>query len=194
MATTGKIIILSAPSGTGKSTIIRRLSSYEDLHLGFSISATSRKPRAEEKDGREYYFKSEKEFRRLIRNDEFVEWEEVYAGNFYGTLKSEIKRVTSTGHNIIMDIDVKGALNVKKLYGGNALAIFLSPPSLKTLAERLRNRASDDEEAICKRLEKAEYEMGFAPDFDKVIVNDNLDKAVEDTRKAIYDFINCPKN
>lgn len=194
MATTGKIITLSAPSGTGKSTIIRALSSYEDLHLGFSISATSRKPRAEEKDGREYYFKSKEEFQRLISNDEFVEWEEVYAGNFYGTLKSEIKRVTSTGHNIIMDIDVKGALNVKKLYGGNALAIFLAPPSLNTLAERLRNRASDDEEAICKRLEKAEYEMGFAPDFDKVIINDDLAEAIENTRKAIYDFINCPKN
>lgn len=185
----GKIIVLSAPSGTGKSTIIKRLSAYKDLKLGFSISATSRKPREGEADGREYYFISEDEFRRRIKAGEFVEWEEVYSGTLYGTLRSEITRITSVGKNLIMDIDVKGAINIKRLYSDRTLAIFISPPSLETLSQRLHDRRTDSEQTIRKRLEKAEYEMSFAPKFDTTVVNDDLDRAVETIHRLILDFI-----
>lgn len=185
----GKIIVFSAPSGTGKSTIIKRLSAYKDLKLGFSISATSRKPREGEADGREYYFISEDEFRRRIKTGEFVEWEEVYSGTLYGTLRSEITRITSAGKNLIMDIDVKGAINIKRLYSDRTLAIFISPPSLETLSQRLHDRRTDSEQTIRKRLEKAEYEMSFAPKFDTTVVNDDLDRAVETIHRLILDFI-----
>lgn len=185
----GKIIVLSAPSGTGKSTIIKRLSAYKDLKLGFSISATSRKPREGEADGREYYFISEDEFRRRIKAGEFVEWEEVYSGTLYGTLRSEITRITSVGKNLIMDIDVKGAINIKRLYSDRTLAIFIAPPSLETLSQRLHDRGTDSEQTIRKRLEKAEYEMSFAPKFDTTVVNDDLDRAVETIHRLILDFI-----
>lgn len=185
----GKIIVFSAPSGTGKSTIIKRLSAYKDLKLGFSISATSRKPREGEADGREYYFISEDEFRRRIKTGEFVEWEEVYSGTLYGTLRSEITRITSAGKNLIMDIDVKGAINIKRLYSDRTLAIFISPPSLETLSQRLHDRRTDSEQTIRKRLEKAEYEMSFAPKFDTAVVNDDLDRAVETIHRLILDFI-----
>lgn len=186
----GKIIILSAPSGTGKSTIIARLMQNPDLKLGFSVSATSRAPRGAEVNGREYYFLSPEEFRAKVDNEEFVEWEEVYAGTCYGTLVSEVERVIDSGRNLIMDIDVKGALNVKKRYGSQALSLFILPPSVEELERRLRSRSTDTEESIRKRLEKAEYEMSFAPQFDTRIVNDDLDlasKEVEDTIKSVIE-------
>lgn len=187
--TKGKIIILSAPSGTGKSTIISRLMDYQDLKLGFSISATSRAPRGEEKDGREYYFLTSEEFHKRVENGEFVEWEEVYASTCYGTLVSEVERVTGSGRNLIMDIDVKGALNVKKRYGKDALSIFILPPSVEELERRLRARSTDSEESIARRLDKAEYEMGFSDKFDRRVVNDSLDSCCSEVKKLIEEFI-----
>ena len=184
----GKIIILSAPSGAGKSTIIRELTKHDDLNLGFSISATSRPPRGEERNGVEYYSLDEEEFRRRARNGEFVEWEEVYPGMFYGTLESEVERVTSGG-NLIMDVDVKGGVNIKKRFGDRALSIFIMPPGMEELERRLRGRATDSEEKIRRRLDKAEYEMGFAPQFDHTVVNDDLGHAVEQTESLIRDFL-----
>ncbi|MDE6408810.1 MAG: guanylate kinase [Muribaculaceae bacterium] len=184
----GKIIILSAPSGTGKSTIISHLVKISDLSLGFSVSATSRAPRGEEKDGKEYYFLSEKEFKEMADRGEFVEWEEVYPGTCYGTLLSEVERVTHNGRNLIMDVDVKGALNIKKYFGEKALAIFVMPPSKEELEKRLRLRSTDSEESINKRLAKADFEMSFAPRFDTLVVNDELEKAVERTASLIRDF------
>lgn len=184
----GKIIILSAPSGSGKSTIIGRLMQMPELNLEFSISATSRAPRGGEQHGREYYFLSPDEFRRRVDNGEFVEWEEVYAGTMYGTLRSEVERVVNSGRNLIMDIDVKGALNVKRIFGNEALAIFIAPPSLEVLEARLRGRNTDSEESIAKRLGKAEYELSFAPEFDRTVVNDDLDKAVKEVADLIKSF------
>ncbi len=185
----GKIIVLSAPSGTGKSSVISKLTPRRELNLGFSVSATSRAPRAGETDGKHYYFLSKDEFARRVEADEFVEWEEVYAGTCYGTLTSEVERVTTSGRNLIMDIDVKGAVNVKKKFGDRALTIFILPPSLEELEHRLRSRATDDEETIRRRLDKAEYEMGFAPQFDEQVVNDDLDKACGEVAGLIMDFI-----
>lgn len=185
----GKIIILSAPSGCGKSTIINALLERGDIDMQFSISATSRKPRGEEKHGVHYYFLSEDEFRDKIARDEFVEYEEVYAGRFYGTLKSEIDRITSDGHNVVLDIDVKGAMNVKRLYGERALALFIMPPSVNELRRRLEGRATDAPEVIDERVRKAEYEIGFAPRYDATVVNDDLATAIEDARKVITEFL-----
>ncbi|MBD5183314.1 MAG: guanylate kinase [Bacteroidales bacterium] len=184
----GKIIILSAPSGTGKSTIIRNLVGIDDLRLGFSVSATSRLPRGEEKHGVEYYFLSEKEFKERVERGEFVEWEEVYPGTCYGTLLSEVTRVTHAGRNLIMDVDVKGALNIKRYFGEKALAIFVMPPSKEELEKRLRERSTDSEESILKRLAKADFEMSFAPEFDTVVVNDDLEEAVNKTAGLIRKF------
>lgn len=182
----GKIIVLSAPSGTGKSSIIKRLLEYPELHLGFSVSATSRAPRGTEQHGVEYYFISHEEFKQKAANGDFVEWEEVYPGTCYGTLKSEVTRVTEAGQNLIMDIDVKGGLNVKKCYGDQALTIFILPPSKEELERRLRGRGTDAEEVIRKRLDKADYELSFAPQFDARVVNDDLERAVEEVRKIIH--------
>lgn len=184
----GKIIILSAPSGTGKSTIIKELMKAEDLGLGFSISATSRSPRPGETDGREYYFITPDEFARRVDADEFVEWEEVYAGTRYGTLRSEVERVTGSGLNLIMDIDVKGALNIKRQFGDEAISIFILPPSICELESRLRGRATESDESLGRRIQKAEYELGFADSFDRRVVNDDLDTAVAETAEIIRDF------
>lgn len=188
----GKIIILSAPSGTGKSTIINRLVKDESLRLGFSVSATSRLPRGSEQDGKDYFFLTHEEFMRRVNAGEFVEWEEVYAGTCYGTLESEVNRVTGSGHNLIMDVDVKGALNIKRRFGDDALSIFIMPPDIETLSRRLHSRGTDAEETICRRLAKAEYEMGFSDKFDTIVINDDLDKAVGDTDRLIRDFCRIP--
>lgn len=181
----GKIIILSAPSGSGKSSIISKIIDNPELSLGFSISATSRKPRGEERHGREYYFISHEEFMQKAERGEFVEWEEVYAGTCYGTLQSEVERVTGAGRNLIMDIDVKGGLNVKKRYGNRAVAIFIMPPGKEELERRLRSRATDSEETIARRLAKADFEMGFAKDYDYCVVNDDLERAAAEVTDII---------
>lgn len=185
----GKIIIVSAPSGCGKSTVIKALLERGDLDLRFSISATSRPPRGEERHGVHYYFLTEEEFRRRIERDEFVEYEEVYAGRFYGTLKSEIDRIVSENHNVILDIDVKGAMNVKRIYGDEALALFIMPPSIDELRRRLEGRGTDAPEVIDERVAKAAYELEFAPRFDATVVNDNLGEAVEAVHQVIAGFI-----
>lgn len=191
----GKIVILSAPSGTGKSSIIKYLmANRPDLDLAFSISATSRKPREGEEHGREYYFLSEEDFRKRIDGDEFVEWEEVYAGNLYGTLESEVERITGEGKTLIMDIDVKGGLNVKKRYGDRALSIFIKPPSREELRKRLEGRATDSRDDIERRLAKADYELEFAPQFDCTVVNDTLEDAARRVGDRIKDFKNPTDN
>ena len=185
----GKIIILSAPSGSGKSTIIKRLMEHPELKLGFSISATSRAPRGEEKHGVDYYFLSDEEFVSKIKNGEFLEWEEVYLNTHYGTLESEVERVIGKGNNLIMDVDVKGALNIKKKYADEALSIFIMPPDRETLRNRLEARGTDSSEMITKRLEKAGYEITFSKDFDTVVINKDLEMAVKETYDKIFDFI-----
>ncbi len=183
-----KLIILSAPSGAGKSSIVRRLLP-KDLDLQFSVSATSRAPRGTEKDGVDYFFLSPEEFKSRIEKGDFLEYEEVYPNRFYGTLKSEIDRILANGKNAILDIDCIGGLNVKKIYGERALAIFIMPPSVQVLEERLNKRGTDSPEVIRKRLEKAEYEMSFAPQFDIIIENRDLEKAHEKTYQAIKNFV-----
>ncbi|HIZ26860.1 guanylate kinase [Barnesiella sp. An55] len=187
----GKLIIFSAPSGSGKSTIIQSLL-HRDLNLSFSISATSRAPRGTEKNGVEYYFISPEEFRQRIANGEFLEYEEVYAGKFYGTLKSEVERILDSGRNVIFDVDVVGGLNIKKYYGDQALALFIQPPSIEELKKRLEHRATDAPEVIASRIAKAEYELSFAPRFDRIIVNDILEKAQEEAYQAIRQFLDKP--
>lgn len=185
----GKIIIISAPSGSGKSTIISSLLEEGRHDICFSVSATNRPPRGAERHGVEYYFLSDAEFHAAIEAGSFVEYEEVYPGRFYGTLKSEVERITSEGHNLILDIDVKGGVNVKKMYGDRALAIFIQPPSLGELRRRLTGRATDSAEAIEQRLAKAEYELGFARSFDCIVINDNLDRAVGEVEGSITKFL-----
>lgn len=187
----GKLIIFSAPSGSGKSTIIQSLLN-RDLNLSFSISATSRAPRGTEKNGVEYYFISPEEFRQRIANGEFLEYEEVYAGKYYGTLKSEVERILDSGRNVIFDVDVVGGLNIKKYYGNQALALFIQPPSIEELKRRLNHRATDAPEVIASRIAKAEYELSFAPKFDRIIVNDILEKAQEEAYQTIRQFLDKP--
>lgn len=184
----GKLIILSAPSGSGKSTILQSLLP-RGLNLAFSISATSRAPRGTEKDGVEYYFISPEEFKRRIDNDEFLEYEEVYTGKYYGTLKSEVERILNAGKNVIFDVDVVGGTNIKKYYGDQACAIFIQPPSKEALRQRLEGRATDAPEVIEARLAKAEYELSFAPQFDTVIINDVLETAQEEAYQTIKTFL-----
>jgi len=185
----GKLIIFSAPSGAGKTTIVRHLLD-KNLNLEFSISATSRGMRHTETDGKDYYFLTPEEFRRKIENNEFLEWEEVYAGTYYGTLKSEVERIRSIGKNVIFDVDVVGGCNIKKFYGKEALAVFVQPPSVEELRKRLIARSTDSPEVIEKRVAKAEYELTFAQQFDCIIVNEDLERAFEEAENCIRNFIN----
>lgn len=187
----GKIIIISAPSGCGKSTIINAILAQGDIDMQFSVSATNRLPREGEKHGVNYFFLTDEEFKTAIEQDAFVEHEEVYPGRFYGTLKSEVERICSAGHNVVLDIDVKGGVNVKRMYGNRAISIFIIPPSVEELRRRLVSRATDAPEVIEERVGKAEYEIGFASQYDCRIVNDDLAVAIVDTRRAILDFINA---
>ena len=185
----GKLIIISAPSGTGKSTIIGRIMEDEALQLAYSVSATTRPPREGEEHGVNYYFMSVEDFKQMIANDELAEFQEVYEGRYYGTPKSEIERITAMGKNAVMDIDVLGGINVKKMYGDRAMSIFIKPPSVETLRERLIKRGTDSMEDIENRVNKAEYELSFAPQFDRQVVNDVLDTAVAEVHQLISDFI-----
>ena len=189
--TPGKLIIISAPSGCGKSTIIGEIIKNPDLRLEFSISATTREPRRGEVDGVNYYFLTTEQFEKAIKNDELVEYEEVYAGRYYGTLKSEIARIQAEGKNVILDIDVKGGVNVKEKYGDAALSIFIQPPSIETLRHRLLSRGTDSIEAINQRVGKAAFELTFAERFDRVVVNDILREAVDEVEKIIKDVVNA---
>lgn len=185
----GKLIIFSAPSGSGKSTIINKLMSEYGLRGRFSISATSRKPRGSEQDGVEYYFLTEEDFRKRISEGDFLEYEEVYPRCFYGTLRSEVDRTLDRGENVILDIDVQGGLNVKKIYGDRALTLFIQPPSIERLRERLERRGTDAPEVIERRLAKAETELSFAPKYDAVVVNDDLEEACQAAARTIEDFL-----
>lgn len=184
----GKLIIFSAPSGSGKSTIINYLLT-QGLNLAFSISATSRPPRGTEQHGVEYYFLSPEEFKQRIANNEFLEYEEVYADRFYGTLKAPIEKQLKEGYNVVFDVDVVGGCNIKKYYGERALSIFIQPPSVEELRKRLVGRGTDTPEVIESRIAKAEFELGFADKFDIVIVNDDLEKAKEDTLTTLKKFL-----
>lgn len=184
----GKLIIFSAPSGSGKSTIINYLLT-QGLNLAFSISATSRAPRGEEKHGTEYFFLSPDEFRQRIANDEFLEYEEVYTDRYYGTLKAQVESQLTTGQNVVFDVDVVGGCNIKKFYGNRALSLFIQPPSVEELRKRLTGRGTDAPEVIESRIAKAEFELSFASKFDKVIVNDDLETAQAETLKVIREFL-----
>lgn len=186
----GKVIILSAPSGAGKSTIIRALmQQFPELNLHFSISATSRPPRGAERDGVEYYFLSPEEFKSRIARGDFLEYMEVYEGRFYGTLKAEVDRRLAAGDNIVCDIDVVGAANIKRIYGDEALSVFIQPPGLEELRRRLTSRGTETPEAVESRMARAEYELSCAPSFDKVVVNDDLSEAVQRMRTIIGAYV-----
>lgn len=186
----GALVIFSAPSGSGKSTIINWLmQSHPELRLAFSISCTSRSPRGTEQHGVEYFFLSPEEFRHRIANDEFLEYEEVYSDRFYGTLKEQVQRQLEAGQNVVFDVDVKGGCNIKRFYGDKALSIFIQPPSVEALRKRLEGRATDAPEVINDRIARAEYELSFASQFDRVIVNDDLETAKSETLEAITAFL-----
>lgn len=184
----GKLLIFCAPSGSGKSTIVQHMMKL-GFGLEFSISATSRQAREGELDGREYHFISPGQFREKIENDDFIEWEEVYPDQYYGTLKTEIDRIWAGGHHALFDIDVVGGLNLKKAYGNKALGIFVRAPSKDILEKRLRSRGTDDEASIEKRIGKAEYELRFAPEFDHVLINDSLETALADAENILRNFL-----
>ena len=186
----GKCLIFSAPSGSGKSTIVQWLLQHPELKMVFSISATSRAPRGTEKNGVEYFFLSADEFRARIANDEFLEYEEVYSGCFYGTLKGQVEKRLNEGMNVVFDVDVVGGCNIKKYYGEQALSLFIQPPSIEELERRLKNRGTDSDEMIAKRVAKASYELTFAPKFDVVIVNDKLEEAQQKALSTIKSFLN----
>ena len=187
-----KVLIFSAPSGSGKSTIVNHILSLHP-EVEFSVSATSRAPRGSEVHGVEYYFLSEDEFREKIARDEFVEYEEVYAGSFYGTLKEEVKRIWAKDHVIIFDVDVKGGVNLKKYFGDKALSVFIQAPSIEELRRRLEKRGTDSQEAIDRRVAKAEEEMTYAPLFDRVLVNDDLETAFKEAEEMVDQFLSEPE-
>ena len=186
----GKLIIISAPSGTGKSTIIGWLmKEHPELNLAFSISCTSRPPRGTEQNGVEYFFLTPEEFRERIDNDEFLEYEEVYEGRFYGTLKAQVERQLEAGQNVVFDVDVKGGVNIKKYYGDEAMSLFIQPPSIAELRKRLEGRGTDTPEVIDQRIARAEFELTFADKFDKIVVNDDLAQAEQDALRLVKGFI-----
>lgn len=189
MSKRGKLIVFSAPSGSGKTTIVRALLKRPELNLAFSISATSRPPRGEEVDGKNYYFLSQKEFEQNIRDGAFLEWEEVYPGQHYGTLLEEVNRLLEEGKNVVFDIDVIGGLNIKKQFNDEALALFVQPPSIEVLAQRLEQRGTESSEKIHMRLEKARLELSQAPNFDHAVINESLDQAIEQAHELILNHI-----
>ena len=189
----GKLLIFCAPSGSGKSTLVQWLMrEHPELNLRFSISCTTRQPRGTEQDGVEYFFITPAEFRQKIAEEAFVEYEEVYTDKFYGTLKSQVQAQIERGENVLFDIDVKGGCNIKSQYGDEALSLFIQPPSVDELRRRLTGRGTDSPEMVEQRLAKAEYEMSFAPKFDRIIINDDLEKAKEEVFAIVRDFLDRP--
>jgi len=184
----GKVIIFSAPSGSGKTTIVHEVMKRVE-GLGFSVSATSRAPRPGEVNGRDYYFISPEEFREKVERGEFIEWEEVYPGTYYGTLRSEIERLWREGKNVVFDVDVVGGSNLKRIFGEKALAIFIQAPSIEVLKQRLEQRGTETPESIARRLAKAGFELGYAKLFDRIIINDQLEAAIEQTVEAVKSFL-----
>jgi len=184
----GKLVIFSAPSGAGKTTIVKELL-MEELGLEFSISACSRPARSNETEGEDYYFLGVDDFKKKIENDEFLEWEEVYADQFYGTLKSEVDRIWAKEKDVIFDVDVIGGMNIKKIYGDKALAVFVMPPSIEALKQRLLSRCTESEESLKKRLDKAKSELGFADQFDIQIINDQLEDAIDEAKALVFSFL-----
>jgi guanylate kinase len=189
MSKGGKLIIFSAPSGSGKTTIVRYLLEQPELNLAFSVSATSRSRRGKEKHGEHYYFMTLSEFKKHIKNDDFLEWEEVYRDNFYGTLKSEVERLWAEGKNVIFDIDVAGGLRIKKKFPKETLAVFVKPPSVDELKIRLKKRSTESDEKINMRIAKASVELATAPQFDLVIKNYDLDKALKEAHRMVADYL-----
>ena len=185
----GKLIVFSAPSGSGKTTIVRHLLNQEELNLEFSISATSRAIRGAEVDGKDYYFLDVKEFKNKIKNDAFLEWEEVYRDNFYGTLKAEVERIWKKGKHVIFDIDVSGGLRIKRKFPEQTLAIFVKPPSIDELKIRLKKRSTESEDKINMRIAKASAELATAPLFDKIILNEHLDEALKESYDLVSNFV-----
>ncbi len=185
----GKLIVFSAPSGSGKTTLVRHLLKQKDLNLDFSISATSRAPRENERDGIDYYFISTEEFKKRIKQGDFLEWEEVYRDNFYGTLKREVERIWNLGKHVIFDIDVVGGLDIKHIYPERTLAVFVKPPNIEELKIRLKKRGTESEDRINMRIAKASVELATAPQFDHVIVNEDLDTALGEAEDLVRDFI-----
>lgn len=190
----GRLLIFSAPSGSGKSTIVSYLmKEHPELNLAFSVSATTRPPRGTERDGVEYLFLTEEEFRKKIADGEFLEYEEVYPGRFYGTLKEQVERQTARGENVIFDVDVKGGCNIKEHYGSRTMSVFIQPPSIAELRRRLEARGTDSPDMIDQRIAKASYELTFAPKYDKVIVNDDLQKAEQEALRLVASFLRNEK-
>jgi guanylate kinase len=185
----GKLIVIAAPSGSGKTSIVKELIKDDTLNLRFSISATTRKPRSNEVDGKDYYFKSQDEFKELIKKEQFLEWEEVYEGQFYGTLFSEVERLRKEKYNIIFDIDVNGALAIKEKFNDSCLSIFIQAPDLNTLRQRLEQRKTEHKIALEKRLKKVKLEMSMSDQFDVKVINENLEEAISDTKNKIKKFI-----
>jgi guanylate kinase len=194
MSKQGKLLIFSAPSGSGKTTIVRHLLKQPELNLAFSVSATSRPRRGKEKNGEHYYFMSTSEFKRHIKNDNFLEWEEVYRDCFYGTLKTEVERLWAEGKNVIFDIDVAGGLRIKKKFPNRTLAVFVKPPSVDELKIRLKKRSTEDDDKINMRIAKASVELATAPQFDKIIKNYDLDVALAESHELVADFVGVDPN
>jgi len=186
----GKLLVFSAPSGSGKTTIVRHLLQQEDLNLEFSVSAATREPRGQEVDGKDYYFMSIEQFKKHIKAEDFVEWEEVYRDNFYGTLKSEVERIWAKGKNVIFDIDVAGGLRIKSKFPQETLAVFVKPPSVDELKRRLKERSTESDDKINMRIAKAHVELATAPQFDKIIKNYDLDIAKAEAHELVKEFIN----